>query len=180
MPNYFKKISTFLLAVFIFTAIFFSGIIDKKETYFAQASFWNMIRAWVTINPLSVDISCPSEVEVNKVFKVTAKIINQGEEKIENAKGEIFLPSGLTLLRKDPIKKIGVIPGKREKKTSWPVRGEEIGGYIITVLGSGELGEDEIFAEDSTKVQVKESLEGFQPRKWLQNLFDFFQKWFRF
>jgi len=174
MPSYSKKISLFLLAVFILTAIFFSGIIDKKETYFAQASFWNTIRAWITINPLSVDVSAPGEVKINKVFKVTAKIINKGEEKIENARGEIFLPvDKLVLLRKNPVQKIGVIPGKKEKKISWAVKGEEKGTHVITVSASGELKGQLVKAEDSTMVKVKLSLQGKNLWQWLQELLRF-------
>lgn len=174
MPSYSKKISTFLLAVLILTAIFFSGS--------AQASLWDTIRAWVTINPLSVDVSTPGEVEINKVFKITAEVINKGEEKVENAKREIFLPDELVLLRKDPVQKIGVISGKKEKKISWAVKGEEIGNYVISVKVSGELEGKEVSAEDSTMVKViKKTVPG--ERKGLnlfQRFFDFFQEWFRF
>ena len=154
MPSHSKKISTFLLAVLILTAIFFSGIIGKKENYWAQASLWDIIKAWVTINPLSVDVSAPEEVEINKVFKITAKAVNRGEERIENAKGEIFLPDELVLLKKDPVQKIGVIMGKKEKKISWTVKGKEIGNYFISVSASGELKGDLVSAEDSTMVKV--------------------------
>ncbi len=172
MPSYSKKISLFLLAVFILTAVFFAG--------FAQASFWDMIRAWVTINPLEVEVSCPSEVEINKVFKVEARLFNKGEEKIKNARGEIFLPSGLTLLKKDPVQKIGIISNKKEKKVSWSVKGEKEGNYIIIASAFGELRGDSISAQDSAKVQIKESLRGAQPTNWIQNLFDFFKSGFRF
>ncbi|PIR01588.1 MAG: hypothetical protein CO031_02005 [Candidatus Nealsonbacteria bacterium CG_4_9_14_0_2_um_filter_37_38] len=180
MLNHSKKISFFLLAVFVLTAIFFSGIIDKKETYFAQASFWDIIRAWVTINPLSVDISAPAQVEVDKLFKVETKLINNGEEKIENVKGEIFLPPALTLLKKDPIQEIGIIPPKKEKKIFWSVRGEKIGSYIISVLASGELKRQLVSAEDSTMVKVIKPLPRGKTVKWFQNLFDFFQERFGF
>ncbi len=172
MPSYSKKISLFLLAVFILTAVFFSG--------FAQASFWDMIRAWVTINPLEVDVSAPKEAEINKVFKVEAKLINKGEEKIENAKSEIFLPSGLVLLKKDPVQRIGIIPGKKEKKASWSVKGEELGYYLISVKASGEIEGKELSKESITiKVKIKEKpAPGERPRfNFFQNIFNFFQKW---
>lgn len=166
MPNYSKKISIFLLAIFLLIAIFFS---------FAQASFWDVIRALVTINPLSIDVSAPAEVEIDKVFKIKAEIENKGEEKIENAKGEIFLPSGLVLLKKDTVQRIGVISNKKVKKISWSVKGEEIGNYIISVKVSGELREDLIEAQDSTMFEVKES---FPKRNFWQRFFDIFRKWF--
>ncbi|HDZ54623.1 MAG TPA: hypothetical protein ENI19_03285 [Candidatus Nealsonbacteria bacterium] len=172
MLNYFKKTTIFLLAVFILTAVFFSGS--------AQASFWDMIRAWVTINPLEVDISAPEEAEINKVFKVEAKLINKGEEKIENARGEIFLPSGLTLLKKSPIQKIGIISGKKEKRGSWSVKGEELGYYLISVKASGEIEGKELSKESITiKVKIKEkAAPGERPRfNFFQNIFNFFQKW---
>ena len=169
MRVFIKKFLPLFLAVFILIAIFFAG--------FAQASFWDIIKAWVTINPLEVNLSAPVEVEVDKVFKVEAKAINKGEEKIENAKGEIFLPSGLTPLKKDPVKQVGVIPGKKEKKISWSVRGEEVGNYIIAVSVSGELKGGLVSAEDSTKVEVKESLKKTQPMNWFQNFLNLFRKW---
>ncbi len=175
MPSCSKKISTFLLAVLILTAIFFSGS--------AQASLWDTIRAWVTINPLYVDVSTPEEVEVGKVFKVTAKIINKGEEKIENAKGEIFLPDELVLLKKDPVRKIGVIMGKKEKKISWSVKGEELGYYLISVKASGEIEGKELSKESSTiTVEIKEKVAPGERAhfNFFQNLFDFLQGWFRF
>jgi len=172
MPNCSKKIFISFLAVFILTAVFFSNS--------AQASLWNTIRAWVTINPLEVGVFAPAETEVDKVFKVEARVINKGEEKIENARGEILLSSGLVLVRKDPVQEIGIIPGKKEKKVSWSVKGEKIGSYVITVSGSGELRGDRISAEGSTKVEVKESVRKTRHQGWFQNLFDFFQERFRF
>jgi len=170
MLNYSKKISFFLLAVFILTAVFFSGS--------AEASFWDMIRAWVTINPLVVDVSAPKEVEIDKVFQVTAEVINKGDEKIKNVKGEIFLPPELVLLKKDPVQKIGVIPPKKEKEIRWAVKGEKDGSYIVSVEVSGELKGQIIRAEGNTLVEIKKSLRKTGPRDWLQNFFDFFQKLF--
>jgi len=181
MLNYSKKITIFLLAVFIGSAIFFFGIMGKKETYWVQASLWDTIRAWITINPLEVNVSAPKEVEVDKVFKVEAELINKGEKKIEDAKGEIFFPSGLVLLKKDPVQKIGVIMGKKEKKIFWSLREEEPGYYFISVKASGEIEGKELSKESNTiTVEIKEKV---APREivhfnFFQNLFDFFQKWF--
>src|SRR3989344_4305970 len=170
MPDYSKKIS--ILTVLILLAVFFFG--------FARASLWDVIKAWVTINPLVVDVSAPAEVEINKVFKLEARVANKGEEKIEDARGEIFLPPELVLIQKDSAKEIGVIPGKKEKKISWSVKGKAIGNYIVSVKVSGELKGQIISAEDSTLVEVKEFIRETESRKWLQNFFDFFQERFGF
>ena len=175
MQGYVKKNLILFLVIFVLTTIFFLGKIGKTENYFAQASFWDMIWARVTINPLSVNVSAPAEVEVDKVFKVEAKLINKGEEKIEKAKGEIFLPEGLVLLKKDPVQEIGVIQGKKEKKISWSVRGEEIGNYFILVKVLGELKGEGISAEDGTMVEVIKPLPKGKIVQWFQNLFDFFR-----
>ena len=183
MPNRFKKTSLFFLAISILIAGFCGGIIDKKD-YQAQASLLDAIRAWVTINPLEVDVSAPAEAEINKVFKITAEVTNKGEEKIENAKGEIFssneivLSDELTLLKKNSVQKIGAIRGKKSKKVSWMVRGTKIGNYVITVTAVGELEGNLISAEDSVMIEVKEPVEKPRPRKWYQNLFDLFRRWF--
>lgn len=150
------KIFTFLLIFSLFTVLSFSGLIDKKEDYIAQASFLDIIRALVTINPLEVDVSAPTEAEINKVFKVEAKATNKGKDKIENAKAEIFLPAGLVLLKKDSVQNMGVIRGKKDKKVSWSVKGDSVGDYIISVLVSGEVREDIVSADAATKVTLKE------------------------
>ena len=167
-------ILAFITLIFVISLFFGQNYLKNQS-----ASLWDIITAWVTINPLEVNVSAPFEVEINKVFKVEAKLINKGEEKIENAKGEIFLPEGLVLIQKDPVKKTGIIPPKKDKKISWSVKGEKTGSYIITVSGSGELRGQAISAEASTRVEVRKSLRGAQPR-WFQNLLDFFQKQFRF
>jgi len=173
MANFSKKISLFFLAIFVFTAVFFSGSVE--------ASFWDMIRAWVTINPLVVDVSAPKEVQIDKVFQVKARVTNKGDEKIEEVEGEIRLPlSGLVLLKKDPIQEIGVIPGKKEKKISWSVRGEEIGNYYISVKVSGELKGEGISAEDGIMIEVIKPSPRGRPLEWFRNLFDFFQRRFKF
>lgn len=179
MPNCFKKISLFFLAISILVAGFCGGTIINKKDYQARASLWDAIRAWVTINPLEVDVSAPSEAEINKTFKVTVEATNKGEEKIENVQGEIFLSEGLVLLNKNPIQKAGVIQGKKSKKISWTVKGIEEGEYGIAASVAGELKGNLISAESSTEmIEIKDFIEKPRPRKWYQNLFDFFQGWF--
>lgn len=174
--------SLFFLAIFILIAGFCGGIIIDKKDYQAQASLWDAIRAWVTINPLEVDVSAPTEAEIGKVFKVTAEATNKGEEKIENVQGEIFLPEGvegIDFLKKNSVQKMGVIQGKKSKKISWTVKGTGEGNYIFAVSVTGELKGDLVIAEDSSWVEIKESVEKTKPQKWYQNIFDFFQGWFK-
>ena len=181
MPNRLKKMSLFLLTMAVLIASFCGGIIIDKKDYQAQASLWDAIRAWVTINPLEVSVSTPTEAEINKVFKVTAEVTNKGEEKIENARGEIFLSEkleGVDFLKKNSVQKIGVIQGKKSKKVSWTARGTEVGNYVITTLVTGELKGNLISAESSAIIEIKESIEKPRPRKWYQNIFDFFRGWF--
>jgi len=164
------KTFTFLLVLFLSAAF----------PFFAQASFLDIIRALVTINPLELDVTAPTEAQINKVFKVEAKAINKGEDKIENAKAEIFLPSGLALLKKDSIQKMGIIQGKKDKKVSWSVKGEDIGVYIISVEVSGELRGEPLSADGTAKITLKEkSSPPGRPFNIFQGLFDFFQGLFK-
>ncbi len=144
------------------------------------ASLPSVITAWVTINPLEVNLSAPPETEVNEVFWLRAKIINKGKEKIKNGKAEIHLPQGLILIKKDSAQKIGVIPGKKAKNVSWRVRGAEAGIYIVIVRATGELKGEMTSAEDSIKIevvaakpQIEEGRQGF-----FKSFLSFFQKWF--
>ena len=77
-----KKTATFTFLVFFAALVFFSGTIQTSH-----ASFLDIIRAFVTINPLAIAVSAPTEVELNTVFKVDAKVINKVEVKIENLIG---------------------------------------------------------------------------------------------
>ena len=175
IEDYMRKTLFSILIISVLSFILLLGIQYGGNNL---ASLFDVIVARVTINPLEVEASAPAEVEIGKVFKVTATLINKGGERIENAKGEIHISPGLVLLRKESIKKIGVIPGKKEKKASWSVRAKEEGTYFIMVSASGELRGYGISAEDSIKVVVKESLKGTQPQVLLQSLFDFIRGWF--
>ena len=178
MKEYMKKI---LLPIFIIFALFTFLFLGMNYIGKNLASLSGPITALVTINPLEVDVSAPAEVETNRVFKVEAQVINKGEAKIQNAKGEIFLPPELVLLQKDPVKKIGIISGKKEKKISWGVKGEEIGTYIISVSASGELRGDIVKVEGNTIVKVTEKtpLGQGRPFNLFQRLFDFLQGLFQ-
>lgn len=169
-----KQMRKILFLIFIISVLSFFIFWGTNYTKINLASLIGIITARVTINPLEARVSVPAEVEINKVFKVEARAINKGEEKIENAEGEIFLPSDLILIQNDPIKEIGVISGGREKKISWQVRGEKKGGYIVSVKVTGELRGQIISAEDSVLVGIKESVKKTGPQNWFQNFFDLF------
>lgn len=174
MQGYRKKILFSILVISVLSFFIFLGINHTKSNL---AFLSGVITAWVTINPLEVNVSAPAEVEIGKVFKVEARVINKGEEKIENAKVEIFLPLELVLLKKDSLREIGVIPSKKEKKISWSVKGEQIGTYFISVKASGELKGELISAESSTiKVSVVEKI---SPGRF-DFLREFFGRWFGF
>lgn len=184
MSNCFKKIPLFFLAIFIVIAGFCGGTKD----YQVQASLLDAIKAWVTINPLEVNVSTPSEAEIKKIFKVTAEVTNKGEEEIENVEGKIFLPEGVEgiekleepdFLKKNLVQKIGTIQGKKSKTISWTVRGTDLGNYIFAVSVTGELKGDLVTAEDSSGVTIEDPQEKSKPQKWYQNIFDFFRGWFK-
>lgn len=171
MQPYTKIFLSIFLVVSILFISFFWGI---KYFETQLASFSGVIRAWVTINPLEVDVSCPKEAAIDKVFLVRAEIENKGKKKIEEAKGEIFLPEELET-KKGGGQEIGVLPPKSKKFMFWPVKGKEVGNYVISVKVSGDLEGKLVSAEDSAMVKIKEFLKG-QPWRWFQNFFDFFRR----
>lgn len=149
----FSKKKALALIVGSFLATFFlSAIIFEGQTSRAQASILDMIRALVTINPLQVSVTAPTEVGVGKTFRVEAFVTNQGEVKIENAQAEIFLPAGLALLKKNQVQEVKVIPAKKDKRAVWSVRGEELGNYGILVAATGVVSGDFISAQSNTVI----------------------------
>lgn len=166
-----KKFLILFLAVFIVTAIFFFGKFGQPDYYFAKASLWDTIKAKVAINPLFVFVFAPAEVEIYKIFQVEAIVKNKGKEKIENAKGEIFLPPEIVIMKKDSVKDLGVIPGKKEKKISWAVKGGKKGNYVISVLVSGKLKGELVQADDSTIVTMKLSIQKKNFWQWIKEFF---------
>lgn len=172
MPEVIKKISLIFLTVFVLSSFVFLGTSYSSSPL---ASLFGMIRAWVTINPLTVNVSVPSEVEIDKIFMVVVEIGNKGEKQIKNAQGVIFLPEGL-LLKKKSAQAIGVISDRKKKKIQWPIKGEE-GNYIITVKVSGELEGNELTKEVSAKVLIKEKDLKSQSRwaRFFERLLNFFQ-----
>ena len=149
MSTHRKKVPFLFTAVlFCFSIIFFLG------ASFAHASLFDFIRAFVTINPLVVEVTAPAEADLNRVFKVEANVINKGEVRIENVTGEIFLPAELTVSGKE-IKNIGIVPAGKEKKVSWSVKGGSIGEFfIITVSISGVVQGDVVTAEGTKLVAI--------------------------
>lgn len=173
MRNSNIKISVLVLSALLFTTAFYSGAVVPAGTPVAQASFFDFIRALVTINPLEVDVLSLADTEIDRVFRVEAAALNKGEDAIESAEAQIFVPEGLVVLGGSSVKQMGVIRGERDKKVFWQVRGEEIGSYVISVKVSGILGGTEISDEDSALVEI---IERGAPgrRNFLQILRDFF------
>ena len=164
------KISVFILAVFLSTVVLFSG---------TQASFLDIIRALVTINPLEVEVSAPSLVEINKIFKVEATVINKGEERIGRASAEIFLPQGLVLTKKNTVQNAGAISGNREKTIQWSIKAEQATNYIISVSASAELKGDSITAQGNTVIVTAQqgAVSPGQSVDFFQRLLNTFQRW---
>lgn len=175
-----KKTSIFLFTVFLTIALFFSGVANPDGDRAAHASFLDIIRAFVTINPLDVKVSAPSEVEVGEIFRVEARVINKGEIKIEDIRAEIFLPSELPLRGRDAVQMINVIQREKERKITWTVRGESVGNYVITVSASGELNGDLVNAQESKVLTVKKKTPPPGQLSLLsQNLLDFIKQLFQ-
>jgi hypothetical protein len=180
-----KRISFFLLAVFFSAMIFFGA--GGADGRLVRASFLDMIQAVVAINPLEIEVSAPSEVEAGSIFRVQAKVINGGEEKVEEAKAEIFLPAGLSLRGRGAAQNIGVIQGGKNRKADWRVRADNAGNYIIVVSASGKLKGETISADGNKVVKVtdKEKERGDERRsppsrrqlRFFQDLFSFLNLW---
>ena len=172
MKNFLRRNLLFFLAMlFLFASLFFGINYFEKEL----ASISSVITVRVMINPLEINTSTLDEIEINKTFIVTAEITNKGPEKIENAKGEIFLAQGLVLVKGHAIQEMGTIPAESEnKQVVWSVRAEEAGEYIISVSVSGELGDETVEAEDSALVKIQ----SFSKKGFIKKILDFFSNLF--
>jgi len=166
------KISVFILAVFLPTVVLFSS---------TQASFLDIIRALVTINPLEVVVSAPPLVETNKLFRVEARVINKGEERIGRVTAEIFLPKGLVVTKKNTVQNVGTISGRREKRIQWLVQAEQTGMYLILVSAAAELKGDSITTEGNTVIVTAQenAVIELQPTNLLQRFLTALQRWLR-
>ena len=169
-----KNFLLLLLAV-LFLFIFFFFVIGTFREQLASCS--GVITALVTINPLEVDVSTPTEVKIDKTFMVRAEIKNKGETKIDEVKAEIFLPDELELVRKDKEQGIKVLRPQQKRFIFWFIRGKEVGNYIISVKASGELKGELISIEDSTMVKIRKRA---STQEWFQGYFDFLREWFSY
>lgn len=176
-----KKTTILLFAVFFVITISFTNVLFQNKTVnIAEASFLDAIIAFVTINPLSVHISVPTEVEVERNFKAEVIVKNKGEERINNVEVEIFISEGLVLVNKNASKNTGNILGNKEKKVSWQVKGTTTGNFSVSVRASGVVREEAINTEGNTDfITVREkSPHPGKRTNIFQNFFSFFQKWF--
>jgi hypothetical protein len=180
MQEYLKKI---LFPILIISTLSFILFLGPNYAQGKTPFLGSVITAWVTVDPLEVKVYAPKKVKINRTFSIRAKIINRGKEKIENAKAEIHLTSGLVLLRKDAVQEIGVIPGNRQKMVFWTVgtvEGTVVGNHVIVVSASGTMKGDSISAENTVKVEVQEKIRPRWPRgsDFFKEFFDFFREWF--
>lgn len=150
------------ISVFFIAFLLFSGILAFSNTNTTEASFFDFIKAFVTINPLAIEITAPLEVEVGERFRVEARAVNKGAVRIESMEGEIFPPAGVSIVGKNTIKRMGVLQGEKEKKIIWTLKGEVEGNYIFAVSASGEVNGDPITAEESKMIVVVEKVPVFE------------------
>jgi len=155
MFTVFKKTAHPLFLVFFIVTLFLFGAI-AGERYVAHASLFDFFQSKFTINPLVVEIFLPSKIEVSRVFKIDANIINNGKEKINVVEVEIFLPPELSLLGANSIKNVGIIPSEKKKNISWAVNGNFIGSYIVSVSIRVESNRDIVSAVGRAEIEVIE------------------------
>jgi len=183
-----KKIPPPFFTALLVAALFFLGtsfvstfgISQKGMVRVAEASFLDTIVAFVTINPLRVHISTPSEAELGRNFKAEVIVENRGKARISNVEVEIFISNGLVLVSKNVSKEIGNVSGNRQKKIFWQVKGIETGNFGISVRATGAVRGDAVSAEGNTAfVTVKEkSSPPGKSTNIFQSFFSFFKKWF--
>lgn len=153
-----------------FLALIFSFLVIINGGAFNQASL-GTLTATVSINPLSLSVTAPDEVKIDRNFIVKAEIKNKGEVPVEDTEIEIYLSQGLKLVRKDAKQMLGIIPAHRKKLAFWQIRGEEFGTYVILVKAQGEINGQEIEVEASTIVKVA----GKKSSWWQQLLTNFWK-----
>ncbi len=143
--------------------MFFSWVSAEQNQLWAQTA---SLVATVRINPLEVEVTAPSPVILGERLKVEVIVKNLGETKIKKTRVEIFLDPGLSLKR-NPVRKMGVIPEKGSKTASWRVTAEEMGSHVILVEASGieEEGGDLVEASGTIIVKVMEELPLFSKLK---------------
>ena len=143
----------------------------------------------MTINPLALEVTAPSEAVIDEVFKVEARIRNKGEEKINNVQAEIIPPQGLVLVTKKQIQKAGAIPGQKDRKVQWRVKVEKSGNYVIAVSARGELRGQAVSTEATIMVPIIKKVVGLVNKEesgssqsssglW-QGFLNFFRNWLK-
>lgn len=161
-PNVVNPRPRFARAGVVFLGINYSGI--------QMASLSSVVTAWVTINPLEIELIALKKAKVDRVFIIKAKIENKGKEQIDQAEAQIFLPEELKLIRGDEKQEIGLLSPETKKFIFWSAKGEKPGNYIISVKVIGKLTGNLLSAEDSTMIEIKEK----KKPGWWQRFFSFF------
>lgn len=182
MQNYLKKIGLVFFFAFLVVTVSFSGKAGAGVINVAEASFLDIVRGLVRINPLHVTISVPTEAELGKNFKAEVLVENRGEDKISNVRVEIFTSDGLVLINKNSFKEIGAIQGNKTKNIFWQVRGTEIGNFSISVSVSAEAGGNVVSVEGNTAVVrvIEKSSPPIHFSNLFQKFFAIFAKFFPF
>lgn len=103
---------------------------------------------------LSVEIDCPSEVEVKSEFTVNATIFSG--ENATDVIAELIAPRN-AFSYSQPKKRIGEMEGNTQTIVSWDVKAKRSGTYNITVAASGkaESTGEKLLAQDQETIIVK-------------------------
>lgn len=112
------------------------------------------VTATVTLSPLEVIASAPSEVRVGKVFSVEAIIRNLGDLWIDQAVASIYLPNDIEIVVVKPKHDLGDIAAHKYTTVTWRLRAVKEGNYIILILASGRYGGVTVAGDDTVLVAV--------------------------
>lgn len=180
MRAYLKKTIAVFFIGFLVAALFSLSPAQPERVSIAEASFWDTIIGLVTINPLHVNVSVPSEVNIGSNFKAEVTVENRGEEMIRNLKVELFISEGLVLVSKNAVKEFGALKGNGTKSISWQVQGTEIGNSSVSVSASAEVRGDAISSQGNTALVTVVEKSRFSPPRpnALQRFLSFFRSWF--
>lgn len=173
MINVFNN-KIFIIAFFGIATLVF--LVTGYKMFLTQASFSGIFTATVSINPLALELEAPQRVAVGENFKLEALLENKGDVIIEDATLNIFLPSGISSNQKE-LKKIGILPAQKGKKTIWILEGEREGEYVISVFGKGILKDSANVVQVEKNIKIKVGEQGFLQGEIfsrVKNLLDFF------
>lgn len=165
-----EKFLLVLIVISVLSFFVFLGI-NYHGTHLASLS--TTVTAWVTINPLDVDIFAPKQVKVDRIFIIRAEIENKGKEEVREVEAQIFLPEEIDLIRGEEEQEIGALGLESKKFIFWWLKGKKAGSYIISVKVTGELRGEVISAEDSTMIKIKEK----KTPSWWQRFYDIINLW---